>query len=660
MDASADLALMRASMLLEADPAAAARHAGDILANSPGHAEAALLLAAACRRLGDPATAIRVLEPLAGAHPGAPVLQLELGRAYGAGGRAAEAIGAFQRAVELDAALADGWRELAAQRFLAGDTAAGDAAYLKYSSLAREPPELTDANVARAADRLDAAETMVRRHLQRAPRDAAALRMLADLAGRRGDSAEAERCLTDALEFAPGDAAARRDLARLLCLQERVAEAMPLIERLLVNEPRNSSHLCLMAQALRLDGRAQEAIVLMQDLVAESPGDVQAWLILGNTLREVGQQAAAIASFRRALDAQPAFGEAYWALANLKTFRFTDGDVAAMRLQLARQAPGSKTIHLHFALGKALEDAGEFAESFEHYSRGAAQQRAKISYDPAATTEYVRRSKAAYTAGFFAGRPGGSERRDPIFIVGLPRSGSTLLEQILASHSQVEGTRELPDVPAIVMDLFAGPNRGTAEYPESLAALGNAEIEALALRYLARTSIRRLHGSPRFVDKMLGNFSHVGLIHLMFPRAAIIDARRHPLGSGFSCYKQLFAQGMNFSYDLGEMGRYYRDYCDLMAHIDTVLPGRMHRVHYELLVTDPESELRRLLDYCGLPFEDECLRFYDNPRAVQTISSEQVRQPIYSGAVEQWRHYEPWLGPLKDAVGDWVERYPRW
>jgi tetratricopeptide (TPR) repeat protein len=650
---------MRASMLLEADPAAAARHAGDILAAFPGHAEAALLLAAACRRLGDPATAIRVLEPLAGAHSRAPVLQLELGRAYGAGGRNGEAIDAFQRAVQLDAALEDGWRELAAQRFLAGDTAAGDAAYLEYSRLAHEPPELTDANVARAADRLDAAEAMVRRHLLRAPRDGAALRLLADLVGRRGETAEAERCLTEALESAPGDAAARRDLARLLCLEERVAEAMPLIERLLVNEPRNSSYLCLMAQALRLDGRTQEAIVLMEELVAECPGDVQAWLILGNTLREVGQQARAIASFRRAVDAQPAFGEAYWALANLKTFRFADSDVAAMRLQLARLAPGSKAIHLQFALGKALEDAGEFAESFEHYSRGAAQQRARISYDPDATTEYVRRSKAAYTAGFFAGRPRGSERTDPIFIVGLPRSGSTLLEQILASHSQVEGTRELPDVPAIVMDLFAGANSGAVEYPESLAALGNAEIEALAQRYLARTGIRRPRGLPRFVDKMLGNFSHVGLIHLMFPRAAIIDARRHPLGSGFACYKQLFAQGMNFSYDLGEMGRYYRDYCDLMAHIDTVLPGRMHRVHYELLVADPESEVRRLLDYCGLPCENECLRFYENPRSVQTISSEQVRQPIYSGAAEQWRRYEPWLGPLKDAVGDWVERYPQ-
>jgi hypothetical protein len=215
-------------------------------------------------------------------------------------------------------------------------------------------------------------------------------------------------------------------------------------------------------------------------------------------------------------------------------------------------------------------------------------------------------------------------------------------------------------VPAIVMDLFAGPHAGTAEYPESLAALGNTEIEALALRYLTRTFARRVHGLPRFVDKMLGNFSHVGLIHLMFPRAAIIDARRHPLGTGFACYKQLFAQGMNFSYDLGEMGSYYRDYCDLMAHIDTMLPGRVHRVHYELLVTDPESELRRLLDYCGLPFEDECLRFYENPRSVQTISSEQVRQPIYSGALEQWRHYEPWLDPLKDAVGDWALRYPRW
>jgi tetratricopeptide (TPR) repeat protein len=648
-------------MLLESDPAAAARHAGDILAYSPGHEEANLLLATACRRLGDAATATGLLESLSKSHPASPVMQLELGRAYAAAGRGADACAAFERAVGLDEGLADGWRELAAQRFLTGDTEGGDAAYLKYSRLAPDPAELLDAKVALAADRLDAAEAMVRQHLLRSPQDVAALHLLADIATRQGSRAEAERCLTECLRLAPGDSAARHDLARLLYRQERIAEALPLIERLLAGEPRNTGYLSLKAQAIRLVGRIDEAIALMEEVVAEFPDDAQAWLIFGNLMREVGEQGRSIDAFRRSLAARPGFGEAYWALANLKTFRFTVGDLESMQRQLEQSAPsGSSRIHLEFSYGKALEDAGQFAASFEHYARGARLQRDTMVYDPDATTAYARRSKATYTVSFFAEHSGwGNECRDPIFIVGLPRSGSTLLEQILASHSQIEGTRELPDVPAIVMDLFSRPHPDSGEYPESVASLSRAEIEELAARYLAGTDGRRLLKLPRFVDKMLGNFSHVGLIHLMFPRAAIIDARRHPMACGFSCYKQLFAQGMNFSYDQGELGRYYRDYAELMDHIDAVLPGRVHRVHYGRLVADPESEVRRLLDYCGLPFEAECLRFYENPRAVQTISSEQVRLPIYSDSVDQWRHYEPWLGPLKDAVGDWVERYPR-
>jgi tetratricopeptide (TPR) repeat protein len=659
---SADLALMRASMLLESDPAAAARLASDILANLPGHAEANLLFAGACRRLGAAETAVTVLESLARTHPDSGVMQLELGRAYASTGQGALALAAFRHAVDLDASLADGWRELATQWFLAGETQPGDAAYLRYSRLAPHPPQLTDAYVARAADRLDAAEAMVRQHLLRAPRDPAALRMLADLAAQRGDNAQAERCLIECLQVVPGDAAARNDLARLLIRQERIAEALPLVERLLATEPDDSGYVCLKAQGLRLIGRTEEAIALLQGVVAKSPGDAQAWVILGNALREIGEQARAIEAFRRSLAARPEFGEAYWALANLKTFRLDAGDVRAMQEQLGRSPKsGSNRIHLEYALGKALEDERQYGASFEHYARGAALQRATMAYDADATTEYVRRSKAIYTAGLFADRADyGSERRDPIFIIGLPRSGSTLLEQILASHSQVEGTRELPDIPDIVMELFARAGTGSTDYPELIETLGQQECMAFAARYLARTQIHRPLGLPRFVDKMLGNFSHLGLIQLLFPQAAIIDARRHPLACGFSCYKQLFSQRMNFSYDLGEMGRYYRDYAELMQHIDSVLPGRVHRVHYELLVTDPENELRRLLDYCGLPFEDACLRFYDNPRAVQTISSEQVRQPIYSAALEQWRHYEPWLGPLKEAVGDWALRYPRW
>lgn len=664
---SADLALMRASMLLESDPAAAASLASDVLARAPEHDEAKLLLAAACRRLGDAAKSIGVLESLCAAHPGSPVMQLELGRAYAAAGRGTDAMSAFQRAVEFDAAFADGWRELAAQRFLAGDTVAGDRAYLAYSRLAPDPPDLFDAHVAVTANRLDAADGILRAHLRRSPRDAVALRLLADVAERRGDSGEAEKCLNACLDLTPGDAAARHELARLLYGQERTAEALPLIDRLLAAEPHNTDYLGLKAQSLRLAGRTEEAIALMQRVVAEHPGDEQMWLVFGYVLRGGGEQAQAIEAYRRALAARPGFGEGYWALANLKIFRFSEDELRSMQEAASGSAsgspPGSATasaaasvsgsgrIHLEYALGKALEDAGQFEPSFEHYSRGAALKRATMAYDPAATSDHVRRSKALYTADFFAERASfGNERPDPIFIVGMPRSGSTLLEQILASHSQVEGTRELPHVPAIVREF--------EQYPEHVAGLGAPELAGLAARYLEKAHSHLTLGLPRFVDKMLGNSGHIGLIHLMFPRAAIIDARRHPIGCSFSCYKQLFARGMNFSYELGELGRYYRDYADLMDHIDTALPGRVHRVHYEQLVADPETEVRRLLEYCGLPFEAGCLRFYENRRIAQTISSEQVRQPIYSDAVDQWRRFEPWLAPLKEALGDVVERYP--
>jgi tetratricopeptide (TPR) repeat protein len=662
-NASADLELMRASMLLESDPAAAARHASDIVANFPGHEEANLLLATACRRLGDPASSTRVLESLSSAHPASPVMQLELGRSYAAGGRRAEALAAFQRAVDLDGTLADGWRELAAQHFLAGNTLDGDAAYLNYSRLAPNPPGLADAYVALTDNRLGVAEAVAVQHLRGSPGDVVALRMLADIAFRRSDSQAAERHLTECLELAPGYAAARYDLARLLYEQQRMAEALPLIERLLATEPRNAAYLTLKAQSIRLVGRIVESIAIMERVVADCPDDAPQWLLFGNLLREMGEQGRSIEAYRRALVAQPGFGEGYWALANLKTFRFTDADIATMQQQLALLPPfGSGRKHLEFALGKAFEDARQFAASFEHYALGNNLQRAMVEYDSAAATAYVQHSKVLYTAGFFADRrEWGIERADPIFIVGLPRSGSTLLEQILASHSQVEGTRELPDLPAMVMELFLRANpadNSVSEYPSFIASLGRTDIEQMATRYLAQTQAHRPLGLPRFVDKMLANFSHVGLIQLMFPNASIIDARRHPLACSFSCYKQLFPRGMNFSYDLGELGLYYRDYVELMEHMDEVLPGRVHRVHYEQLIADPEREVSRLLAFCRLPFEADCLRFYQNPRVVQTVSSEQVRRPIYADAVDQWRNYETWLEPLKDALDGLVDRYP--
>ena len=652
---------MRASLLLDSDPADAARRASSILASSPGHTEASLLLATAHRKLGNPAAAAALLESLARAHSESPFMQLELARAYAAGGRSAAALTTLRRVVALDAGLADAWRELAAQLFTAGETVEGDTADAHYRRLAREPPELREVRAALGDNRLEAAEAMLRRHLQQAPHDEVALRMLAELAARREDQAEAERCLTNCLALAPGYAAARYDLAHLLYAQQRITELLPILERLLASQPDNIEYLSLKSAALRLIGRNDEAIALMDRAVAAHPDNDQAWVLYGNLLREVGEQTRAIAMYRRALATRPGCGRAYSSLANLKTFRFESGDLEAMRAQLARSAVDEEDrLHLEFALGKALEDAGQFAASFEHYARGNALQRATIFYDPDAVTADVRSNTTLYTARFFAERLGwGSEERQPIFIVGLPRSGSTLLEQMLASHSQVEGTRELTDIAAIAFQLWSRVEPAQRQdYLQPIHTLQRQEIEACAARYLSRTQPYRSLGRPRFVDKMAGNFVHLGFIHLMFPRAAIIDARRHPLGCGFSCYKQLFIRGQKFSYDLRELGRYYRDYVMLMEHFDAVLPGRVHRVHYEQLIADPEAALRSLLDYCGLPFEEQCLRFYENPRVVHTFSSEQVRQPIYSESVDHWRHYEPWLGPLKEALGDLVGEYP--
>ena len=654
--ASADIDLMRASMLLDTDPAAAAASASAILESNPLHEGATLLLTAARRRLGDSAAATAGIETLAAAHPRSAVLQLEVARTHAAAGRGAESTAAFKRAVDMDPNFSDGWRELSRQYFLAGDVVSGDAAYAKYSALSPDPPELIDALVALKGNRLEAADALLHQQLRRTPRNPGVLRLLATVAEERGDFIQAEGRFQECLALSPGDSAAREGLARLLRSQERISEAMPLIERLLLLESKNSRYVLLKAHALRLIGRSAEAVAFMQQLVSERP-DAEVWLMFGNLHRELGDQASAIEDFRRAIDLLPDSGEAYWALANLKTYRFSDQDLAAMHQIISRGSAGAS---IEFALAKALEDRGRYAESFEHYHHGNDQQRATIDYSAEDTSHFVQRSKAAFTREFFAQRAGwGSDREDPIFIVGLPRCGSTLLEQILASHPQIEGTRELPDVPLMAQELAAmRSEQDPVEYPERVGALKQVQLSALAQRYLQRTQAHRPLNRPRFVDKMLGNFSHLALVRLMFPNARIIDARRHPMACAFSCFKQLFARGMNYSYEQSELGRYYRDYADLMSHMESVLPGGLYRVHYEQLIADPETQVRRLLEYCGLPWDEGCLKFYDNPRVVQTISSEQVRRPLYSDAVDQWRHFETWLGPLRDELNELIAAYP--
>jgi len=655
-----ELELMRASALLDSDPEAAAGRASLVLDQEPQNEAAQLLLATACRGMGDPARSQALLTRLTAAQPDSAFLQLELGRASAAAGRNADALRAFESAVTLNPRLADAWHGLAVQRFVAGDTRGGDLAYAQFELLAPPPAELVEAAAAIEENRLDLASMLLQQRLQIAPNDEVALHLRFQVARSQGRYAEAEQILLRCLELAPGLAAARFDLATELCLQQRNEEAAPHVERLLAAAPDNSEYLCLQAQLFRLRGRNDEAAAVLQRALEANPRDAKVYMHIGHLKRDLGDQAATVEAYRHALTIKPGMADAYRSLADLKTVRFTTADIEAMQRLEAGASSRPERMQLAFALGKALEDADQPAQAFEYYARGNAMLRANLRHDAETMSVEVRRSKALYTRQFFFERAGwGSERRDPIFIVGLPRSGSTLLEQILATHSQVEGTRELPSVPGIAREVLLSKNPGRPpNYPDPVGLLTRAEAEAYAARYLQETAAHRSLDKPRFVDKMLVNFDHIGLIHLMFPRAAIIDARRHPLACGFSCFRQMFGRGHPFSYDLREMGRHYRDYFELMEHLDAVLPGRVHRVHYEQLVSDPETVIRRLLAHCDLQFEEGCLRFHENRRVVTTLSSEQVRRPINTEAVDQWRKFNPWLGEMKDVLGDIVERYP--
>ena len=653
-----DLALVRVASLLESDAAAAAREAAQIVRLHPGHGAALLLLATAYRVAGDAESAIIEFENLAAHQPASPAIRLELGRALRVAGRDIEALAALEQAVHLAPDLADGWRELSLVHAAQGDAQACDAAWARFEKLAPEEARHREATAALTAERIEAAETLLQRSLGASPGDVAALRLLAQVAAVREDYAQAERLLEECLRLAPGYSRARLDLVELLQQLQRAEAMLPLLGRLLAAEPGNQRYRTQQAAAYNMLGRTERAIEILEALAREFPRSELVWLNYGHALRAAGRYREAVGAYHQCIELQPGFGAAWIALADLKTYRFSASEIADLQSRLAQdEGLNEERSRLEFALGKALEDLGEFAASFEHYARANALRRAVVSYDSAAVTRLVERTRSLCTAEFFAARAGwGCTAADPIFIVGLPRAGSTLLEQILASHSQVEGTRELTEVIRFVLELgdHAEPAKAPA-YPQSLARLTHSELKALGERYLTQTRAHRPLGRARFVDKMGGNFLHIPLIHLMLPNARIIDARRSPLACCMANFRQHFRQGAWFTYSLEDLARYYRDYVSLTAHIDAVLPGRVHRVHYEALVGDLEGEVRRLLDYCGLPFEEQCLRFHETERAVQTVSSEQVRQPLYSHSLEQWRNFEPWLGPLRAALGELAE-----
>jgi len=656
---SVDVALAHASRLLERDPALAGEQAVEILKAVPGHPSATLLLAIARRQCGDLEAAHALLAPLVASQPQWAAAHCELGLTLGALGKGEQAVSALRRAVELTPRLAAAWRALGDHLSAIGDTHGADAAYTQQIKHSTNDPRLLRAATALHANRIPEAEALLREHLKQFPTDVAAIRMFAEVAARLERYADAQNLLERCLQLAPGFSAARRNYATVLHRQYKDEQALEQVDQLLAADARDPTYRNLKAAILGNLGRYDESIALYAGVLAEYPHQEKVWLNYGHALKTAGRQQQSIDAYRKCISLAPQSGAAYWSLANLKTFRFTPADLEAMRAQLARaDLAEDERVHLSFAAGKALEDAREYGESFESYSRGNRLRHSRLGYDPERTSARVRRCKEILTREFFEQRRGyGSPAADPIFIVGLPRAGSTLIEQILASHSAVEGTMELPDLISIARSL-PGPSADAPRYPASLAALSSDDCRALGERYLQQTRVQRKAGAPFFIDKMPNNFPYIGFIQLALPNARIIDARRHPLACCFSVFKQHFARGQNFAYDLRDLGRYYRDYVELMAHFDAVLPGRVHRVIYEQLIDDTETQVRRLLEYCGLRFEEQCLRFYENDRAVRTASSEQVRQPIFRDALDHWRHFEPWLGPLRQALGPLLDCYP--
>lgn len=514
-------------------------------------------------------------------------------------------------------------------------------------------PRLREAIQALDAGRIEAAERLLRSRLEEQPDDVNALRMLAEVAIRCNIREDAEQLLARCLQIAPDFRAARYRYAQVLFELNKARDAVTEIDRLLQDNPDNPECLSLKAVALAQAGDTDQAIECHKILLAAHPERPGFWLNYASDLRTAGKQNESIATYRAAIERFPGLVEAYWSLGNLKTFRFRPDEIDAIEHVLAREDLTARDrCLLHFTLGKVREDAGDYDSSFAHYAKANALRGAEMRHDADRVTDEFVHIEALATPAFFTAHDGaGCKTPGAIFIVGLPRAGSTLLAQMLDSHPQIETLGELPNINALVGRLD-GP------YPDVLEGLDTEIFEALGEEYLDEIRALRTTDKPYFVDKMPDNFRHAGLIHLILPNAKIIDMRRHPLACGFSNFKQDFEIGYTFANNLSDFGRYYRDYVDLMAHWDRVIPGRVHRVVYERLIENPENEIRRVLDHIGLDFDERCLRFHENERSIRTASSEQVRTPIFKSALEQWRNYEKWLMPLNIALGPVLLYYP--
>ncbi|HEY6483766.1 MAG TPA: sulfotransferase [Steroidobacteraceae bacterium] len=645
----------RIRALMERQQFAAALPAALALSKAVPENRDVLYMIAVCQRsLNQIPAALASLETLLAMHPGFSRAFQERGHCFVALRDAPRAIEEFLRAVNLNPALPASWRTLQSLFRMTGNSKDAETASAHVATLARLPSEVVTATSMYSDGEYALAEQLIRAYLLKHGDDVEAMRLLARIGMQLDVLDDAETLLEAVVRIAPDYAVARHDYATVLLRRYKPVQAMEQLEQLLQKDPENRLFRTTYANAVVGLGDHERALALYRQLLAESPQPAEVHLSIAHSLKTLGHQPQAVEAYRAAAAARPNYGDAYWSLANLKTYRFTDAELERMRAEEDnRRTPQLDRYHLCFALGKALEDRAEFAESFRYYERGNALKKAEIRYRPEPIERTALLQEQVCTAQLFAARQGsGCDKPDPIFIVGLPRAGSTLIEQILASHSQVEGTMELAEIPRIVHQL-SGRDLDEREqrYPRVLASLTSEQLRRFGEEYLANTRIYRT-GKPFFIDKMPNNFRHIGLIQLILPNARIIDARREPMACCFSNFKQLFASGQEFTYSLEDIGRYYRSYVRLMAHWDAVLPGKILRVQHEEVVADLEGNVRRLLQFCGLAFEPTCLEFYRTERSVRTASSEQVRQPIFREGLDQWRNFAPWLGPLEQTLGE--------
>jgi tetratricopeptide (TPR) repeat protein len=646
--------VLRIRGLIERNQFGAALGAGEALAvQVPENRDVLYMIAVSQRYLNRIPDALATLERLEGYHPGFSRLFQERGHCFVAMRDAPQAIDAFIRAVNINPALPASWRTLQTLYRMTGQTEHAETAAAHVATLAQLPPEIVTATAMFSDGELVPAEGIVRTYLLKHGNDVEAMRLLARIGLQQDVLDDAETLLEAVLILAPDYRAARYDYAMALLRRHKHVSAVAELEKLLQLDPGNRAYRTTYATAIVGLGDHERALSLYRELLVDAPRAADLHLSVAHSHKALGRQQEAIDAYHASAAARPNYGDAYWSLANLKTYRFADDEISRMRAEEAAAATALvDRYHLCFALGKAFEDRGDFAESYRYYERGNALKKSESRYRPEPVERNTRLQKAICTEEFFAARRDvGCESPDPIFIIGLPRSGSTLLEQILASHSKVEGTMELADIPRMVLELQGRePDNENPRYPRVLAELNAEDLRKLGSQYLHDTRIFRT-GKAYFIDKMPNNFRHLGLIHLILPNAKIIDARRNAMACCFSNFKQLFAAGQEFTYSLEDIGRYYRTYLELMAHWDSVLPGTVLRVEHEDVVDDLEGNVRRILDFCGLEFEPQCVEFYKTERSIRTASSEQVRRPIFKEGIDQWRNFEPWLGPLKEVLG---------